>query len=270
MRARTWGPAADAHSLGREGNDEGQMQGIAVIAALIAIGYGFAAAGVLGAVTGLAAAVGVGSGLAIASAERGTAVAVAGPMRTAQRVSGILAAIGCLIGAYYGGWRFGWIWAIAGYAPGVASALLIRAVMGGSGQPRAGPKPQPMSPAAIPSRFDLDDAMHVTIIDEIRDNLSAFLADDSHPYSRCMYRPASLLPYPKPVIRRALEALLDFIEGRRQSRFLDASIRSPAVAETVRTTLQLLDDFLDVSAEKLPTEPLENARVGLQLQRSQP
>ena len=45
------------------------MQGLAVIAALLAIGYGFGMAGVLGSLTGLVAALGVGSGLAIAIAE---------------------------------------------------------------------------------------------------------------------------------------------------------------------------------------------------------
>jgi hypothetical protein len=104
------------------------MQGLAVIAALIAIGYGFAAGGVLGALTGFVVAVGVGSGLAIANAERGTGVALAGATRSAQRIGGIVAAIGCLIGAYYGGWRFGWLWAAVGYSAGVLAALLLRAI----------------------------------------------------------------------------------------------------------------------------------------------
>lgn len=119
-------------------------------------------------------------------------------------------------------------------------------------------------------RFDLDDIAHVSIIDEIRDRYSVLLADDSHPYSRCMYRPSSLLPYPKEVIRRALEALLDFTEGRRQSHLLDASSRNSQVADTIRDCLDTLDDFLDVPAEQLPTNVSENARIGRQLQRSQP
>ena len=73
------------------------MQRLAVFAALLASGYGFAAGGVLGPFTGLVAAVGVGSGLAIARAEPGTDVASVGATRHAQRIGGILAAIGCLI-----------------------------------------------------------------------------------------------------------------------------------------------------------------------------
>jgi hypothetical protein len=49
---------------------------------------------------------------------------------------------------------------------------------------------------------------------------------------------------------------------------IDASIRHPDVADTIRTTLLLLDDFLDVPQEKLPTEPSENARVGPHLQQT--
>jgi hypothetical protein len=154
-------------------------------------------------------------------------------------------------------------------ALGIGSAILAYVAMRRSGQSQSAPKSRPTPAAAIPSEFDLDDARHVAIIDGIRDKYSALLADDSIPYAKCMYRPASLLPYPKPVIRAALEALFDFIEGRRQSRFLDASIRSPEVADSVSSLLVSLDDFLDVPAVQLPTDPHENLRVGLQLQRIQ-
>lgn len=80
----------------------------------------------------------------------------------------------------------------------------------------------------MPSSFDLNDPAHVVLVDEIREKYSAFLADGSHPYSQCMYRPSSLLPYPKEVIRRALTALLDFVEGRRNSNLLDEAIRHPS------------------------------------------
>ena len=120
---------------------------------------------------------------------------------------------------------------------------------------------------AIPSRFDLDSEEHATMIDDIRDKYSALLADDSHPYAQSMYRPASLLPYPREVIRNALEALLDFIEARRDSRYFDTSIRTPEAADTVRTCLALLDDFLEVPAQMLPTDRMENAKAGIRLKQ---
>lgn len=105
------------------------MQGLAVIVGLVAIGYGFSAGGLLGALTGFIAAVGAGSGLAIAGAERGTGVEAEGSMRTSQRIGGVLSALGCLGGAYYGGWRWGWGWGIAGYLLGAAIALLLYTIM---------------------------------------------------------------------------------------------------------------------------------------------
>lgn len=104
------------------------MQAIAVGAALFAIGYGFASAGVWGALTGFIAAVGGGSGFAIAMAESGTGVSVGGVSRTAQRVGGLVAGGGCLAGAYFGGWRLGWLWGIGGYGVGTLVALCVYAL----------------------------------------------------------------------------------------------------------------------------------------------
>ena len=101
------------------------MQGLAALAALLAIGYGFGVAGVLGALTGLVAVLGVGSGLAIATAESGTGVAASGGVRAAQRIGGFLAAGACLAGAVWGGWTVGWLWGLGGYIAGAVAGLAI-------------------------------------------------------------------------------------------------------------------------------------------------
>lgn len=124
-----------------------------------------------------------------------------------------------------------------------------------------------LTAAALPAQIDLNDVLHVTIIDLIREKYSSLLADQAQPYAGCPYRPASLLPYPKDDIRRALNALLDFVEGRRPSTLLDVSIRTPELAETLRIALITLDDFLDLPTESLPTKPQENALVGARLSR---
>ena len=105
------------------------MQGLAAIAALLAIGYGFGMAGVLGALTGLVAVLGVGSGLAIATAESGTSVAASGDVRTAQRIGGFLAAGACLVGAVWGSWTVGSLWGLGGYIAGAVAGLAIGFVM---------------------------------------------------------------------------------------------------------------------------------------------
>lgn len=125
-----------------------------------------------------------------------------------------------------------------------------------------------LTAAALPAQIDLNDVLHVTIIDLIREKYSAVLADQSQPYAGCLYWPTSLLPYPKRDIKRALNALLDFVEGRRPSTLLDVSIRTPELAETLRIALIALDNFLDVPTENLPTNPQENALVGARLSRA--
>ena len=62
------------------------MQDILVLASLLAIGYGFGAGGVGGALTGLVAALGIGSGLLVARADTTAGVAIAGGLRTSQRL----------------------------------------------------------------------------------------------------------------------------------------------------------------------------------------
>lgn len=107
------------------------MQALAVIVALILSGFGYARAGIVGLLTGLVVAIGVGSGLAIAFAEQGTDVSQANTkMRRAQRLGGLVAALGCAAGAYYGRWPRGWAWGLAGYVVGIVAALAIGVVTG--------------------------------------------------------------------------------------------------------------------------------------------
>jgi hypothetical protein len=100
------------------------MMGLAVIAALLMLGYGFAAAGVLGSLTGLIATVGIGSGLAIATAEPATGVSMIPAIRRAQRIGGFLAALGYCAGSYHGGWS----WGTGGFLSGIVGGILITAI----------------------------------------------------------------------------------------------------------------------------------------------
>ena len=120
----------------------------------------------------------------------------------------------------------------------------------------------------VPSSFDLTNPAHVALLDDIRVAYGNHLADGLGAYQGCMFRPASELPYAKVDIKTALTALLDLAEGRRESPLLDAGTRQPEEAATIRMCLVLLDDFLDVPPEELPTEQRANARVGFQLQKS--
>ncbi len=116
---------------------------------------------------------------------------------------------------------------------------------------------------------DLFNPDHIALLDEIKSAYGSHLSDGLGSYKACIYAPASALPHSKHDIRLALSALLDFAEDRRQSPLLDDTLREPEMIDVLSTCLVRLDDFLDVSPEQLPTEPRENVRVGLQLQKEE-
>ena len=241
------------------------MQGLAFIVGLLAIGYGYHMAGFLGSMTGLFTSVGVGSGLAVALAESGTGVAASGFKRTAQRIGGFIAAGACLTGAIWGGWTVGWLWGLGGYLAGVVSGVVFAFAMRIVHQEPwiAASEPSGQDPRSS-GYFDLNNVAHVKLLDDIRTAYGALLADESHAYAGCMYRPEALLPYPKLLIRVALLTTLDFVEGRRDSTIVERDMLQLR-SETILIVLECLDDFLDVPPEQLPTDPTENSVVGFEL-----
>jgi hypothetical protein len=126
---------------------------------------------------------------------------------------------------------------------------------------------RPPTRPPFPPRYNLDDPVHVLLLDEVVQEYAALLADESHGYAKCMYRPAELLPYPRGEIRKAVEAMLAYAEGRKSSRLLEPKAQCEELAQHLRTCLAYLDDYLEVPPEQLPRDALENARVGAQLRR---
>ena len=109
-----------------------QMIGLVAIAVLVMSGYGFAAGGVLGALTGLIAAGGAGSGLAIAVGAKDTGTTpVTSRVGAVQRGGGVLTALLTAGLAYMGGWKWGWLWAAAGYAAGMLVTLAVGLLLHG-------------------------------------------------------------------------------------------------------------------------------------------
>jgi len=126
-----------------------------------------------------------------------------------------------------------------------------------SPQPGDAPRPGHARPAP-PTRFDLDNVEDVAILDDVRLAFSEAMQDTAGPYGGCIWKPSSVLPYPKPVIRAALTALLDFAEGRRSSRHLDGSLRTEEKIDAIRNALNFLATYLDIPAADLPTSPSDN------------
>lgn len=228
--------------------------------AFLAALFGYTQGGFWGALTGALTVVAIASGAAVAAGRSATGSLTREPSDPWQRRGGLLAALGSLILSVRNGWAAGWLGAIAGYASGrlaglVAAALSLALQRPGSRRGQTAPRGQ----------FDLHDESDVRFIDRIREDFSRQLADESAPYADCWFKPAALLPHPKETIRQALNTLLDFVEGRRDSPYLDRRIRSPEVAQTLRACLALLERYLEVPEEDLPSDPEENRRAGLAL-----
>ncbi len=101
------------------------MQAIIGLISLALAAYGFTQDGVLGILTGAIAGFGIGSGLAILAAFRFTKVSTSPSERTAQRVGGLISAVACSAGIYYGGWALGSVFGMAGYAAGMLATALM-------------------------------------------------------------------------------------------------------------------------------------------------
>lgn len=120
---------------------------------------------------------------------------------------------------------------------------------------------KPVGPR-FPERYDLDNSQHVALIDRIRGRYSHLMGYDNSPYAGCMYKPASLLPYPKPEIEKAIRSLLSYANGSSGSRLLNPSIRNQDVVDQLEVALATLTMFLDLPPQDLPTEPRQNGVVG--------
>ena len=122
------------------------MQPIIGLISLALAAYGFTQDGVLGILTGLIAGFGIGSGLAILAARNFTEVSTSPSERAAQRLGGLISAIACAAGVYFGGWALGSVLGMAGYAAGMLATVLLASFA----SRRAGNRPSELTPLERP------------------------------------------------------------------------------------------------------------------------
>ena len=115
------------------------MQAIVGLVSLALAAYGFTQAGVLGILTGAIAGFGVGSGLSILAALQISELSISPAERAAQRLGGLVSAVACAAGVYYGGWTLGSVLGLVGYASGMLTTLLLAAIA----SRRSGNQPAP-------------------------------------------------------------------------------------------------------------------------------
>lgn len=86
---------------------------LTIFPALLLTGWGSSVAGILGALTGFLAPIGIGSALSIAVA--GTELDPGLSRKTVMQCMGeVITAATCAVGVYYGGWRMGWLYGLGG------------------------------------------------------------------------------------------------------------------------------------------------------------
>ena len=117
-----------------------------------------------------------------------------------------------------------------------------------------------------PPEFDPDQYKHLMLVEDIRRQSEAVLAGKTGSYARCTFKPAGLLPFPKAYTNQAMRLLLALGRGEQTSRHLEPDAISGDDLEAMERNAQLLQAFIDVSPDDLPTEPDENLRYGQQHQ----
>lgn len=107
------------------------MRQLAGLSIVVATGYGFVSGGFLGAATACVVALAVMTSLTVLTgggAKEGIAN-VDSALGFTQRLVAVVAIPLVAIGAYYGGWRRGWLWALGGYASAMLFGIGLRLIM---------------------------------------------------------------------------------------------------------------------------------------------
>jgi len=104
------------------------MQPIIGLISLALAAYGFTQDGVLGILTGLIAGFGIASGLWILAATKFSETSSTPAERNAQRLGGLISAVACAAGIYFGGWGLGSVFGMAGYAAGILTTFLLEEI----------------------------------------------------------------------------------------------------------------------------------------------
>jgi hypothetical protein len=128
--------------------------------------------------------------------------------------------------------------------------------------------PTPVTPQLIPHPYDLENPEHVVRIDEIKEAYADVLSHEEGDFAECTFKPASLLPYSKREIAQALSAILDYAEGRAQSKHFDPILRQATVIATLQAALVQLEAFLEAPPDEIPREPKANIEFGMRHRRS--
>lgn len=116
----------------------------------------------------------------------------------------------------------------------------------------------------FPTKWKLDDFYHFPFSQEIIVGYGKLL--DENDYK--VYKPESILPYPKEVIKKAILFTFDYLNYDKPLYELPDKQK---VADNLNSVKYiLLENFVDTDKRELPKDGIENFRVGKQLREEQP
>lgn len=116
-----------------------------------------------------------------------------------------------------------------------------------------------------PSTLNPNDLAHLRWADAIRQRYAAALSDKDHPHADCTFQPAARLPFPREDVARTLDLLIGIGHGDVMSAHVDRDALSADELIVVERSRQVLETFVDVPPEDLPTDPDENLEYGQRL-----
>ncbi len=112
-----------------------------------------------------------------------------------------------------------------------------------------------------PKTLNINDEHHRQFAVEVAGDYGQVL-ENKGAWSKCLFYPESILPYPKSVIYQALTTLLTV---GFHSRNIPASVRHDLMSmrDTIDSCLIYLEDALPLNADLIPTDSRKNLSFGL-------
>lgn len=113
--------------------------------------------------------------------------------------------------------------------------------------------------AYFPDNLNSQDPLHDKFAEKIVQDYGGVIANPGK-YAKCIYRPVSLLPYPKQYIKKACR----FIRGQLRSEH--PNWERPANTDEMLNRIggieAFLPNFIEIPESELPTDTRENLKVG--------
>lgn len=112
----------------------------------------------------------------------------------------------------------------------------------------------------FPTKWRLEDLYHYPFISSIIADFGTTLADNEH---KVMYRPESILPYPKDIINKAYYYMFDYLNCNEPPYLIKDKKK---IADNLNATHILLSTmFIDTGNEELPQDIFDNYRKGKEI-----